>query len=221
MKIIKTIVYFIFWLVDLFIPDRILIKIVRFNNKLFGHFVIYKINSDLNRIELNKQGSEYWRTISAIFYFIYTKNLNLKNTNTEKILNKLLNEIEHFNTGTRYLEIGCGYPIYLKNPFLREKIRNYYGYDLNPYIANFFSIKNIFNFYPENNEYDVILILSGVIKYFSDEELRKFLEIMNKMQPEKMIISHKVDYKIIKCRINQLNSNPKFHMLKKIELIQI
>lgn len=218
MKIIEKL---IFWLVDLFIPDSILRKIVRFNNKLFGHFVIYKINSDLKRIELKKQGSEYWRTKSAIFYFIYTKNLNLKNTNTENILNKLLNEIKDFNIGTRYLEIGCGYPIYLKNPFLREKIKNYYGYDLNPYISNFFNIKNIFNFYPENNEYDVILILSGVIRYFSDEELRKFLEIMNKMQPKKMIISHKDDYKIIKYKINQLNSNPKFHMLKKIELIQI
>ena len=60
-----------------------------------------------------------------------------------------------------------------------------------------------------------------MIRYFSDEELRKFLEIMNKMQPKKMIISHKDDYKIIKYKINQLNSNPKFHMLKKIELIQI
>ena len=218
MKIIEKL---IFWLVDLFIPDSILRKIVRFNNKLFGHFVIYKINSDLKRIELKKQGSEYWRTKSAIFYFIYTKNLNLKNTNTENILNKLLNEIKDFNIGTRYLEIGCGYPIYLKNPFLREKIKNYYGYYLKNYILNFFNIKNIFNFYPENNEYDVILILSGVIRYFSDEELRKFLEIMNKMQPKKMIISHKDDYKIIKYKINQLNSNPKFHMLKKIELIQI
>ena len=102
MKIIEKL---IFWLVDLFIPDSILRKIVRFNNKLFGHFVIYKINSDLKRIELKKQGSEYWRTKSAIFYFIYTKNLNLKNTNTENILNKLLNEIKDFNIGTRYLEM--------------------------------------------------------------------------------------------------------------------
>jgi hypothetical protein len=48
----KIIEYFIFWLVDLFIPDKILIKIVLFNNKLFGHFVIYRINSDLKNIKV-------------------------------------------------------------------------------------------------------------------------------------------------------------------------
>ncbi len=212
---------FFFWLIDLLIPDSILIQIVRFNNKLFGHFVIYKINSDLGKLASKKQGPEYWRSLSAIYYFIYAKNLNLKNTPTEDILNKLSNEIEHLDIETRYLEIGCGYPIYLKSAFLKKKIKNYYGYDVNPYIANFFNVQNVFNSYPENDDYDIILILSGVIKYFSEEELVSLLEIINKINPKKIIISHNLDYKIIKNKIYELKSKYKFNNVESINLILI
>lgn len=214
MKLIKNIVYFIFKILDLIFPDEIILKVLnRFKNKLFGHFTVYKTN-----LELAKRGSNYWKSQSAIYYFIYAKNLDLKNTNTEKILNKLSNEIKFFDINTSYLEIGCGYPIYLKSKFLREKIKNYYGYDINPYISEFFNISNIYNSYPDDNNYDVLLFLSGVIKYFSEEQLKNLLMLISRLNLKKIIISHKLDYEILKSEIDKLNSQTK---INKIENIQI
>ena len=115
MKIAKYILHSFFKLIDLVISDETLLKILlNSKNKLFRHFVLYKIN-----LELEKQGPKYWLKRSAIFYFIYVKNFSLvlKNSNTEKILNKLSRALEGLNLETKYLEIGCGYPIYLKSKF--------------------------------------------------------------------------------------------------------
>ena len=62
--------YFIFKILDLIFPDEIILKVLnRFKNKLFGHFTVYK------NLELAKRGSNYWKSQSAIYYFIYAKNL--------------------------------------------------------------------------------------------------------------------------------------------------
>ena len=116
------------------------------------------------------------------------------------------------------MEIGCGYPIYLKSKFLREKIKNYYGYDINPYISEFFNISNVYNSYPDDNNYDVLLFLSGVIKYFSEEQLNSLLIVISRLNLKKIIISHKLDYEILKSEIDKLNSQTK---INKIENIQI
>ena len=217
MKLIKNIVYFIFKILDLIFPDEIILKVLnRFKNKLFGHFTVYKTN-----LELAKRGSNYWKSRSAIYYFIYAKNLDLRNTETEKILNKLSNEVQSLDINTSYLEIGCGYPIYLKSKFLREKIKNYYGYDINPYISEFFNISNIYNSYPDDNSYDVLLFLSGVIKYFSEEQLNSLLMVIFRLNSKKIIISHELDYKILKNKIDKLNSQSEIVRIKNIEIILI
>jgi len=217
MKLIKNIVYFIFKILDLIFPDEIILKVLnRFKNKLFGHFTVYKTN-----LELAKRGSNYWKSRSAIYYFIYAKNLDLRNTETEKILNKLSNEVQSLDINTSYLEIGCGYPIYLKSKFLREKIKNYYGYDINPYISEFFNISNIYNSYPDDNSYDVLLFLSGVIKYFSEEQLNSLLMVIFRLNSKKIIISHELDYKILKSKIDKLNSQSEIVRIKNIEIILI
>ena len=70
MKIAKYILHSFFKLIDLVISDETLLKILlNSKNKLFRHFVLYKIN-----LELEKQGPKYWLKRSAIFYFIYVKN---------------------------------------------------------------------------------------------------------------------------------------------------
>jgi len=215
---LKNIIYFIFKILDLILPDEIIFKVLnRFKNKIFFYFNVYKTN-----LELAKRGSNYWKSRSAIYYFIYAKNLDLRNTKTakekNKILNGLSNEVQSLNINTSYLEIGCGYPIYLKSKFLREKIKNYYGYDINPYISEFFNISNIYNSYPDDNNYDVLLFLSGVIKYFSQEQLKNLLMLISRLNLKKIIISHKLDYEILKSEIDKLNSQTK---INKIENIQI
>ena len=122
MKIIKTIVYFIFWIIDLIVPEELSLKILNYSkNKLFNSFLAYKV-----KLMLEKNQPEYWKTRSAIYYFIFVKNTKLnKNNQISNILNKLLYELKDFDKDTRYLEVGCGYPIYLRNPLLREKIVNY------------------------------------------------------------------------------------------------
>ena len=217
MKLLKNIVYFIFKILDLILPDEIIFKVLnRFKNKLFHKFTVYKTN-----LESAKRGSNYWKSRSAIYYFLYAKNLDLRNKETEKILNKLSNEVQSLDINTNYLEIGCGYPIYLKSKFLREKIKNYYGYDINPYISKFFNISNIYNSYPDDNNYDVLLFLSGVIKYFSEEQLNSLLMVISRLNLKKIIISHKLDYKILKSNIDKFNSRSEIAKIKNIEIIII
>ena len=217
MKLIKNVVYFIFKILDLIFPDEIIFKVLnRHKNKLFGHFTVYKTN-----LEAAKGGSNYWKSRSAIYYFLYAKNLDLKNTETEKILNKLSNELKSLDINTNYLEIGCGYPIYLKSKFLREKIKNYYGYDINPYISEFFNLRNIYNSYPDDNSYDVLLFLSEVIKYFSEEQLNSLLMLLSRLNLKKIIISHELDYKILKNKIDKFNSQNGIAKIKNIEIILI
>ena len=70
MKIIKTIVYFIFWIIDLIVPEELLLKILNYSkNKLFNSFLSYKV-----KLMLEKNQPEYWKTRSAIYYFIFVKN---------------------------------------------------------------------------------------------------------------------------------------------------
>ena len=221
MKFLHSILNILFFILKFLLPDEFLLRKISFKNQFTKKFLIYKINSDLSKIELNKQGLQYWKTRKALFYFIYAKNNNIINTNTQKILNNLFTEIKNFNDETKYLEIGCGYPIYLKSPYLKEKIKHYYGYDINPYISAFFNINNIFNLYPNKEKYDVVLVLSGVIKYYLDEELNNFLEILNNVGAKKIIISHDLDYKIIKDKMFQLDTNEKFKNLRSIEIINI
>lgn len=217
MKITKYLSHLFFKLIDLIISDEILFKFLTVSkNKLIDHFIVFKTN-----LERQKQGPKYWASRSAIYYFIYAKNLVLKNTNTEKILNKLSRELEMLSIETKYLEIGCGYPIYLKSTFLMKKIKNYYGYDINPHISEFFKIKNVHNKYPTDYDYDVILFLSGVIKYFSEDELNILLKLLNKINPKKIIISHEHDYKIFKNKVDQLKSNYEFEKFSNIEIILI
>ncbi len=217
MKLIKIILFFFIEIIFSILPDKIVYKILnRFKNKLFGNYLVYITN-----LKINKIGSNYWKSRSAIYYFIYAKNLDLKNTKTEKILNKLSDEIKSFNINTRYLEIGCGYPIYLKSKFLRENIKNYYGYDINPYISEFFNLRNIHNSYPYDNNYDVLLFLSGVIKYFSEVELKSLLMVLSRLNLKKIIISHELDYKILKNEIDVFNSQNEIAKIKNIEIILI
>ena len=112
-------------------------------------------------------------------------------------------------------------PNIFKESLFKRKIKHYYGYDINPYISAFFNINNIFNLYPNKEKYDVVLVLSGVIKYYLDEELNNFLEILNNVGAKKIIISHDLDYKIIKDKMFQLDTNEKFKNLRSIEIINI
>ena len=203
MQIIKTIVYFIFWIIDLIVPEELLLKILnRSKNKLFSRFLVHKL-----KLMLEKNQPDFWKTRSAIFYFIYVKNIKLGNNNQiSNIINKLLYELKEFDKDTRYLDVGCGYPIYLRNQLLKEKIVNYYGYDINPHISKFFKLDNVYNSYPDQYDYDVVLILSGVVKYFSKKDLNFLFEILNKINPKKIFISHESDYKIIKNKFRNSSS---------------
>ena len=198
----KIIFYFFFWIFNL-LPEELLLKILnRSKNKLFTRFLVDKV-----KLMLEKNQPDFWKTRSAIFYFIYVKNIKLGNNDQiSNIINKLLYELKDFDKDARYLDVGCGYPIYLRNQLLKEKIVNYYGYDINPHISKFFKLDNVYNSYPDQYAYDVVLILSGVVKYFSEKDLNFLFEILNKINPKKIIISHEEDYKIIKNKFRNFSN---------------
>ena len=83
----------------------------------------------------------YWSEKISIKWQIYNK--YFFTDNRLKNLNKLEIFLKKIPFDLRYFEIGCGYPLYLKSEYLKIKIKNYFGYDINPHISNFFSAENI------------------------------------------------------------------------------
>ena len=106
--------------------------------------------------------------------------------------------------------------MYLKSEILKDKIKNYYGYDINPFINTFFSIKNVQSSLPITPKYDVILIIGGVLKYFREEELIRIFKVIEESEAKIILITHPEDFRIV----SQMNLNANLYT-NNIEQINI
>ena len=162
-------------MVNIPISDLIFIKFLKIKilNPIIKIILAVKIEEDMQNILSYKN---YWSEKISIKWQIYNKYFfseeRLKNLRKIEII------ISLFSDNLRFFEIGCGYPLYLKSEILKDKIKNYYGYDINPFINTFFSIKNVQSSLPITPKYDVILIIGGVLKYFREEELIRIFKVI-------------------------------------------
>lgn len=176
------------------IPINILIFL---SNNYLGNKIVLIYISNKIILDLNKFKSHYWFKKESILYYIHNNQILFGKGHQDKVISSLISITKQIPNSSNYLEIGCGYPMYLKNKILKKKIKNYYGYDINPYIKEFFKINKVYNKMPKNYKADVILLLSGVLKYYNKNEILEFFKYISKNKPKIIIVSHPKDEKII------------------------
>ena len=204
-----------------------LIKI-KFLKPILSRLIYYKLSNDMES-HYNAEGNQYLsKKIDAIgrSYWLSKKSLLWQLLNKEnltvvkkKILDSLTDILHHFPENLNYFEMGCGYPIYLHSNQLKDKIKNYYGYDPNEHLAKFFSLKNVFSTFPTKEKAEVIFIIGGVIKYLHEEEIEEFKELITKLESKIILVSHPLDIKILSERTNIDQISLDLISTKKIEEI--
>ena len=221
----KLLKFFLLKFINLnLIPINILIFLS--NNYLGNKIVLIYISNKIS-LDMNKFQSHYWLKKESILYYIHNNQILFGKGHQDKVLLRLVSITKQIPNFSNYLEIGCGYPMYIKNKILKKRMKNYYGYDLNPYIKKFFKINKVYNKMPKNYKTEVILLLSGVLTYFNKNEILEFFKYVSKNKPKIIIVTHPKDEKIILNNLKNINKihfkQIGFNFLKKnkINLVKI
>jgi len=203
-----------------------LIKL-KFLKPILSRLISYKIYHDMQSYnaegnqhkskKIDATGHSYWLSKQSLLWQLWNK--EYLTVEKKIILDRMKDILHHFPENLNYFEMGCGYPSYLHSNQLKDKLKNYYGYDPNEHLAKFFSLKGVFSTLPTKEKAEVIFILGGVIKYLYEEEIEKFKEVITKLESKIILVSHPLDIKILSERINIDQINLDLINTKKIEEI--